>query len=88
MSGFVGFVEEKNENTERIVREMADRIIHRGPDEDDYFVGDSVALGFRRLSTIDLDTGGQPIYNEDKTKVLVCNGVLYNYKELRDDLLT
>lgn len=87
MCGFVGFVEEKDENTEKIVRKMADQIVHRGPDQDDYFVGDMAALGFRRLSIIDLNTGGQPIYNEDKTKVLVYNGEVYNYQELRDDLL-
>ena len=61
MCGFVGFVEEKDENTEKIVRKMADQIVHRGPDQDDYFVGDMAALGFRRLSIIDLDTGNQPI---------------------------
>ena len=46
------------------------RQVHRGPDQDDYFVGDGVALGFRRLSIIDLEGGGQPLYNEDNTCLL------------------
>lgn len=87
MCGFVGFVEEKDDNTEKVVREMADQIMHRGPDHDDYFIGDMASLGFRRLSIIDLSTGNQPIYNEDKTKVLVYNGEVYNFKDVRTDLL-
>ena len=71
----------------KVVKGMADLIIHRGPDQDDYFVDDDMALGFRRLSIIDLDGGGQPIYNEDKTKVLVYNGEIYNYQVLREDLI-
>ena len=65
---------------------MADRIVHRGPDQDDYYVDSDVSLGFRRLSIIDLDGGSQPILNEDGTKVIVFNGEIYNYKELRADL--
>ncbi len=89
MCGFVGFV---NDNADRernlqIIRDMADKIIHRGPDMDDYYVDDDISLGFRRLSIIDLDGGSQPILNEDGTKVLVFNGEIYNYKELREDLL-
>jgi len=87
MCGFVGFIEEKDENTEKVVHAMADQIVHRGPDHGDYFVGDLASLGFRRLSIIDLSTGNQPIYNEDKTKVLVYNGEIYNYKDIRADLL-
>ena len=88
MCGFVGFVD-KMEQAEKckVVKGMADLIIHRGPDQDDYFVDDDMALGFRRLSIIDLDGGGQPIYNEDKTKVLVYNGEIYNYQALREDLI-
>ena len=55
---------------EKIIKDMADRIRHRGPDQDDYYVDSSVSLGFRRLSIIDLDGGSQPILNEDGTKVL------------------
>jgi len=86
MCGFVGFVAERDENTEKTIRAMADLIIHRGPDDEDYFIGEKAALGFRRLSIIDLATGGQPIYNEDRSKVLVYNGELYNYRELRKEL--
>ena len=66
---------------------MADRIVHRGPDMDDYYVDDDVSLGFRRLSIIDLEGGSQPIFNEDKSKVLVFNGEIYNFQSLREDLI-
>ena len=66
---------------------IADIIKHRGPDSDGYYVNGDVALGFRRLSIIDLDGGTQPIYNEKKDKVIVFNGEIYNYKEIRKELL-
>ena len=56
-------------NKKKIIKDMADRIIHRGPDSDGYYVDSTVALGFRRLSIIDLNTGSQPIYNEKKDKI-------------------
>jgi asparagine synthase (glutamine-hydrolysing) len=87
MCGFVGFVDAQTENKSKVIKEMADQIIHRGPDQDDYYIDDTAALGFRRLSIIDLDGGSQPIYNEDRTKVLVFNGEIYNYKDLRKDLI-
>jgi len=88
MCGFVGFLNELNEaENNKIVREMADRIIHRGPDQDDYYVDEDISLGFRRLSIIDLEGGSQPIINEDGTKVLVYNGEVYNYQEIREDLI-
>ncbi len=67
MCGFVGYVNAENdiEKNQQIIRKMADRIVHRGPDQDDYYVDDKVSLGFRRLSIIDLDGGSQPITNED-----------------------
>ncbi len=68
MCGFVGFVDAQTENKSKVIKEMADQIVHRGPDQDDYFIDDTMALGFRRLSIIDLDGGSQPIYNEDKTQ--------------------
>ena len=86
MCGFVGFVS-KDQNKKKIIKDMADIIVHRGPDSDGYYVGDNVALGFRRLSIIDLDGGSQPIYNEKKDKVIVFNGEIYNYKEIKEDLL-
>ena len=73
MCGIVGFIDkEKNKND--IIKKMADLIVHRGPDSDGYYVDDDVALGFRRLSIIDLDGGDQPIYNEDKNKLIFFNG--------------
>ena len=88
MCGFVGFVDIiEQTKKKKIIKGMADLIVHRGPDQEDYYTDDSAALGFRRLSIIDLDNGSQPIYNEDKTKVLVYNGEIYNYQELREDLI-
>ncbi len=86
MCGFVGFVD-KVDNKKKIVKDMADIIRHRGPDSDGYYCNDNIALGFRRLSIIDLDGGSQPIYNEDKTKAIVFNGEIYNYQEIRDELV-
>lgn len=89
MCGFVGYVNADNdiEKNQQIIKAMADRIVHRGPDQDDYYVDDKVSLGFRRLSIIDLDGGSQPITNEDDTKVLVFNGEIYNYQEIRKELI-
>ena len=85
MCGFVGFVS-KDKNKKKIIKDMADIIVHRGPDSDGYYVNDRVALGFRRLSIIDLDGGTQPIFNENKDKVIVFNGEIYNYKEIKEEL--
>ena len=89
MCGFVGFVnsEQSVETNEKTIRAMADRIVHRGPDQDDYYVDDEVSLGFRRLSIIDLDGGSQPITSADDSKVIVFNGEIYNYQELRKELV-
>ena len=84
MCGFVGFVGKSgNKDT---IKKMARIIEHRGPDSDGYYISDKVSLGFRRLSIIDLNNGSQPIYNEDKDKVIVFNGEIYNYQDLRKDL--
>ena len=87
MCGFVGFVD-KNKNKKKIIKEMADIIKHRGPDSDGYYIDENVALGFRRLSIIDLNNGSQPIYNEDNTKVIVFNGEIYNYQPIREELIS
>lgn len=89
MCGFVGYVNDTPDKSvnEKIIKDMADRIRHRGPDQDDYYVDSSVSLGFRRLSIIDLDGGSQPIFNEDGTKVLVFNGEIYNYQPIREELI-
>lgn len=84
MCGFCGFKSEQNiKDKKEIIKRMSDRIIHRGPDSDGYYVDKNVALGFRRLSIIDLKGGDQPIYNEDKTVVVIFNGEIYNFQELR-----
>ena len=66
---------------------MSDRIKHRGPDGDGYFIDGDVALGHRRLSIIDLSTGDQPMFNEDGSVVTVFNGEIYNYQELKEELI-
>ena len=87
MCGIVGFYGEQK-NKEQIVKNMADRIIHRGPDGEGYYTDEKIALGHRRLSIIDLDGGAQPMYTEDKKLVVVFNGEIYNYQELREELKT
>ncbi|CAM3980847.1 asparagine synthase (glutamine-hydrolyzing) [Catellicoccus marimammalium] len=88
MCGIVGFVDQRSaEDKKPILKEMMDKIVHRGPDSSGMHVTDEVGLGFRRLSIIDLSEGSQPIYNEDKTKVITFNGEVYNYKALREDLV-
>lgn len=65
---------------------MADKLIHRGPDDCGYHVDTRFGFGFRRLSIIDLEHGNQPFYSDDKSIVCVCNGEIYNYRDLRADL--
>ncbi|MCD8328919.1 MAG: asparagine synthase (glutamine-hydrolyzing) [Ruminococcus sp.] len=86
MCGFVGFTNKIND-ADTVVGKMMDRIKHRGPDSDGKYVDDNVAMGFRRLSIIDLNAGHQPIFNEDKTVVITFNGEIYNFQELREELL-
>ena len=69
------------------IRVMCRSMVHRGPDEEGVFLGPGVALGMRRLSIIDLASGQQPICNEDRTIWVVFNGEIYNYRELRADLV-
>lgn len=66
---------------------MAAVLRHRGPDAEGFFLEGPVGLAFRRLSIIDLSTGDQPLFNEDRSVVLVCNGEIFNYRELRDELV-
>ncbi len=86
MCGIAGLVT-KDKNKDKLVKKMSKRIEHRGPDGEGYYFDDDIALAHRRLSIIDLSTGDQPIYNEDKTIVTVFNGEIYNYQELRDELI-
>ena len=84
MCGICGIIR-KGDNKD-IIKKMNDRIIHRGPDGEGYYIDGDVAFGHRRLSIIDLSTGDQPIYNEDGSVVTVYNGEIYNYLELRSEL--
>jgi len=86
MCGFTGFIGDTN-NAFDVLTEMMETIVHRGPDSSGEFVEDGAALGFRRLSIIDLEAGSQPIYNEDESIVLIFNGEIYNFIALRDDLV-
>lgn len=88
MCGFVGYIGGGETQTMApVLHSMADRIRHRGPDDADYYMDGDIALGFRRLSIIDLAGGRQPILNEDKSKVLMFNGEIYNYQSIREELL-
>lgn len=88
MCGIVGFVYKEKRPAEReILENMNHAIFHRGPDEDGFFLKDNIALAMRRLAIIDLAGGQQPIFNSDRTKAIVFNGEIYNYQELRKELL-
>ena len=87
MCGICGFTGEIVDRS-AVITHMTDVITHRGPDSSGVFEGDGVTMGFRRLSIIDISsTGDQPIYNEDESMVLTFNGEIYNYQELRKELL-
>ena len=88
MCGFAGYIHNYGTfDKEEVIHKMADRIKHRGPDDAHYYLDDGIALGFRRLSIIDLEGGRQPILNEDGSLVLLFNGEIYNYQELREELI-
>ena len=88
MCGFAGFIDNLTKTQkEPIIHEMADSIKHRGPDGEGFFTDDNIAMGFRRLSIIDLSLGDQPLFNEDKSLVINFNGEIYNYKEIKEDLI-
>src|SRR6202165_590362 len=70
-----------------LIKAMADTIVHRGPDDDGFYVSGQIGLGFRRLSILDLGGGHQPLSNEDGAIWVIFNGEIYNYQELRADLL-
>lgn len=89
MCAICGIFNYKNtEMAEKAVMEkMLEKIRHRGPDGSDMLIGEEIALGFNRLSFLDLEGGMQPLKNEDETIAMVCNGEIYNFRELRDELL-
>ena len=86
MCGFVGYVNH-NKQDEKTINRMGDKIAHRGPDDSSFFMDDFASLAFRRLSIIDIAGGRQPMFNEDKNKVLIFNGEIYNFQDLKKDLM-
>lgn len=87
MCGICGFTGHLAETEKReILDRMMKKIIHRGPDSEGVHLSEGIALGFRRLSIMDLNNGDQPMYNEDKTMVVTFNGEIYNYRILRKEL--
>lgn len=86
MCGFTGYIH-KSKDKDRIIKAMADSIKHRGPDGEGFYVDDDIAMGFRRLSIIDLKGGNQPLFNEDNSLVINFNGEIYNFQELREELI-
>jgi asparagine synthase (glutamine-hydrolysing) len=88
MCGIAGIIRWNNEPVvEQEIRAMCRLMVHRGPDEEGIYVNGGVALGMRRLSIIDLEGGQQPVFNEDGTVCVVFNGEIYNYQELRRQLV-
>lgn len=91
MCGIAGWAKLKTDNLaqnggEAVLHSMCERMKHRGPDSEGLWLDESVALGMRRLSIIDLHTGEQPVYSEDKSIVVIMNGELYNFREVRAEL--
>lgn len=85
MCGFAGFTGTCT-NGDKVLENMMNRIIHRGPDSAGTYIDEKIHMGFRRLSIVDLNNGSQPMFNEDKSIVVTFNGEIYNYSELRADL--
>lgn len=86
MCGICGFTGEVIDR-DKTIHKMTEIITHRGPDSDGFYLDDKISMGFRRLSIIDLEAGSQPIYNENKSLVLTFNGEIYNYRDLRKELI-
>src|SRR5665647_899813 len=86
MCGFVGFTGGGNDSA-NIIKEMIEKIKHRGPDSQESYVDEDIAMGFARLSIIDLEGSVQPMTNEDGSKIITFNGEIYNYQELRGELI-
>src|SRR3954454_10023209 len=87
MCGIAGKVSLEGPVDPGLVARMCESIEHRGPDSRGAFVEDGVGLGIQRLAIIDLQTGDQPVFNEDGSVVVVLNGEIYNYRELREQLI-
>ncbi len=86
MCGFCGYINKKDKK-EATIKKMTDVIAHRGPDDENYYIDDDIAMGFRRLSIIDLAGGKQPMTNEDDSMVITFNGEIYNFQSIKEDLL-
>lgn len=86
MCGFTGYINKKD-NKQQTIELMSNMIKHRGPDDYQSYVDEDIALGFRRLSIIDLQNGIQPMTNEDDSIIITFNGEIYNFQELRKDLI-
>jgi asparagine synthase (glutamine-hydrolysing) len=90
MCGITGWINldtnKPNQNAEAVLHSMCEMIVHRGPDSEGLWIDDRAALGMRRLSIIDLKTGDQPVFNCDRSVIVMMNGELYNYREVRSDL--
>src|SRR6185369_11881636 len=89
MCGIAGFIylKEARPVDERVLERMTNVLVHRGPDSSGYFMEPGVGLGFRRLAIIDPVGGDQPLYNEDGSIVSICNGEIFNYRDLRAGLM-
>lgn len=89
MCGFAGYITAEGEGTEYKddLIEMMNSIKHRGPDDEGVHIDDMAGLGFRRLSIIGIENGKQPMYNEDNSIVVTFNGEIYNYQEIKDELI-
>ncbi len=94
MCGIAGFFsKEINFKSKRdmfgaITKRMIDTLNHRGPDEESIFIDENICFGFKRLSIIDIKSGNQPHFNEDKSVVSICNGEIFNFVELKEELLS
>src|SRR5438270_2369710 len=86
MCGIAGKLDLGHPVAVELLHRMCAAMEHRGPDSRGVFVDDGVGLGIQRLAIIDLETGDQPIFNEDRSVVVVLNGEIYNYRELRSEL--
>ncbi|PYS98482.1 MAG: asparagine synthase (glutamine-hydrolyzing) [Acidobacteria bacterium] len=86
ITGWLNLDNKSNDNAEAVLHSMCETIVHRGPDSEGLWTDDQAALGMRRLSIIDLKTGDQPVFNCDRSVIVMMNGELYDYREVRADL--
>lgn len=87
MCGIIGYTN-NIPNNKNVIKNMLKKINHRGPDDQGYYQDCNISLGMQRLSIIDIDNGKQPLFNEDKSLILVFNGEIYNYQLLKNKLIS